>query len=684
MSDDREIRQEISGTVAGHVIQADTINGGVTIYGAPARDIAVAEEVPEPPRHYTNFRPQLNTITDRMRPAVPGAGPNVEVIVGQPGSGRTGLACKWVAEHSPDYPDGNYFAQLAEETDAYQILADWLTSYFGYSYQDLPPGLAGVRKLWRSKTKNKRVLIVVDDASRYEDVEVLLPGQGESAVLVVSVDELTRFVTEHAVRPIELTPLGRDQALALLGTRIGRDRVATEPAAAAELAEICDWSPTPLNIVAALLAIDPHLTIVEQVKRLKDQGVLTQLGLNVVYDAAYDRLAEDGKQAYRALGAHPGKPMTIRVEAVAAALGIDVDAARRALDTLFTASLAGKPSSGGYRLSSLVAEHAAAKAGVDLAALRSAFIAYYRDYGLRCAEKLIPNRGWWRGMTPVEDREVALRWLIDNGPAIVVAADAAMAVGDYRSVVLLCLVGWPLDTITGNPARMVRLNQLGVKAANALGDDLFRSVTHTQLGFGYRDQRNWAGATEVFEIAMTLGTPESKATAVEALGLMHRNQGQPERALPLLTENLQLAREILDADPDDPVARRRHRMARFHLATVLEPAAAVPELRQVLAEFTKAGDERNQAKINYRLGLKLTEGGDGPAAIEPLRIGADLAEANKMILEQGLCHRALADADPADAESHLRTASRILRGHFPEEDAEVRARMTELGFTDQP
>jgi tetratricopeptide (TPR) repeat protein len=165
---------------------------------------------------------------------------------------------------------------------------------------------------------------------------------------------------------------------------------------------------------------------------------------------------------------------------------------------------------------------------------------------------------------------------------------------------------------------------------------------------------------------------------------MYRNQGQPQRALPLLTENLRLAEQIRNAAPDDQVAQRRYRMARFHLATVLDPAAAVPELLRVLDEFTEAGDERNQARTNYRLGRALTEGGNGPAAIEPLRTGADLAEANKIILEQGMCHRVLADADPTDAESHLREASRILRGHFPDEDAEVRARMAQLGFTDEP
>ena len=675
MAEQGRIHQDVSGTVTGNVVQANNI--GQVIVNGPQREVALAEEVPEPPRHYTNFAPELTTITNTVRPADGDPGPHVQVVTGQPASGKTGLVCQWAKEHGEHYPDGVFYVRLTKEPDIYQVLAGWLTYYFGYAHHELPPGLAGLRKLWRSKTRGKRMLVVIDDAASYEDVEALLPGRGESAVLVVSIDEVVRFSARLAARPIRLTPLHDDQALALLGRRIGRQRVDAERDAAIELVKICGRSPGPLNIVGAVLDLDPHLTIAAQVERLTEQGVLTHLGLSVIFDAAYDRLTPDEQRAYHALGAHPGARLVAGLDAVAAAIGLDVPATERALDKLYTVSLAGKPGAGRYQLNRLVAEHAAARAGADLAALRAGFIAYYRDLGLRCAETLMPNRGWWPGITPLEDRAIAQAWLVTNGPAIHASAEASANAGDHLSVVLLCLANWPLDTLGGNPARMVRLNQLGVAAATALGNDLLRSIMYTQLGFGYRDQSDWPHATEAFETAMRLGTNASTATATEALALMLRNQGEPARARTLLTRNLELADRIRAENPDEASAERRHRMARFHLATVLPPEQAVPELREVRVAFD--GDQRNQAKINLWLGRKFIESGDVAAAIAPLLAAADLAESSKLTREHGLAHEALADADTANAHAHLREASRILRLGFPDDEARVRARMTEPG-----
>ncbi len=343
MADEGRNHQEVSGTVTGNVVQANTI--GQIVFNAP-RNTALAEEVPEPPRHYTNFAPELTAITNAIRPADADLGPHVQVITGQPASGKTGLVCKWAEDHGEHYPGGVFFARLTEEPDTYQILAGWLSSYFDYAYRELPPSLAGVRKLWRSKTRDRRVLLVLDDAASYQDVETLLPGRGESAVLVVSIDEVARFSAGLAARPIRLTPLHDDQALALLGKRIGRERVETEQDAAIELVKICGRLPGPLNIAGAVLDLDPHLTIAAQVRRLTEQGVLTHLGLNVIYDAAYDRLTPDEQRAYHALGAHPGAQLVISADAIAAAIDLDIPATERALDKLYTVSLAGKRGAG--------------------------------------------------------------------------------------------------------------------------------------------------------------------------------------------------------------------------------------------------------------------------------------------------------------------------------------------------
>lgn len=679
MSEDEraDIQQNI-GNVHGGAVQAGTINGDVYLGGSKP---VPAAELPAPPKHYTNFDQERKTMTAALLPVDDRIGPHIELIIGAVGSGRTGLVCQWVAEHRERYPDGIFFAELTEKTDIYGILACWLMNHFNYEYGKLPTGLAELRGLWRSKTTGKRVLIFVDDAIKPEDVESLLPGPGPSAVLVVSIDDLTDFVAAHPLDPIWLTPMHKDQALALFGAYIGTERVDAEREAAATLAGICDWLPRPLSIVAGRLSLDKYLTIAELLELLADSDeVLTRLRMRVVYDGIYERIDEVEQRVYCALGAHPGAQLVVAVDAIAAVLGIDVRKVTRALDRLCAVNLVDKRGRGRYQLSSLVARHAAAKAGADLLGLRAAFVIHYRDHGLRCAEKLMPNRGWRPGIVPLDKDQDALIWLVENGPAIEAAADEAASSGDHLSVVLLCLANWPLDILGGNLDRMVRLNLLGVHAANAMGDDVFRSIMYTQLGFGYRDQGDWENATGAFQAAMKLGTPESKATALEAYGLMLRKQGKTGEAIVPLTENLEMAKQILDAKPDDPAAQRRFRMARFHLATVLPPNEAIPELRAVLKEF--AGDKRNQAKISLRLGGKLIDGNDHAAAIDPLRAARTLAKETGLTWEQGQACRLLAEADPANAREHLREAADIFRAAYPEDYAEVRARMTELGFAD--
>jgi tetratricopeptide (TPR) repeat protein len=672
-----EIHQQFSGS-AENVVQiahADHVHLAIQELKR-----SQAYEVPVPVRHYTNFDTQRKAVTATLRPLSGDLGPAIMLISGEPGSGKTQLASQCAYENSDRYSDGIFYAPLAETSDPQSTLTGWLSHYYDYGYNELPPSLSGVQRLWRSVTRGKRVLVVIDDALKAEDAEALLPGHGESAALVVSTGRFDQFIARHAVHEIKLSPLQEDQALALLGHRIGQERVAAERESAKKLAEICGYLPGPLNISGAMLSRDEHRKIAALVRRLTNKGVVTHLGLTVLYDAAFDRLSAEAKQVYRVLGAHPGAHLMIGVPAVASVLGMDPDDAEEALDELFEASLVGSNGAARYQLSTLVATHAATKASGDLVRFRESFVAYYRDYGLRCAEKLTPNRGFWRGITPVADRTQALDWLVGNGPAIVASAVAAEEAGADESVVMLCLASWPLDILSGNLARMVRLNLLGVEAARNLGNDALRSVLHTQLGFGYRDQKKWALARDAFETAMTLGTRESMATGREGLALMYRNQGQPEQARPLLVENLEIAKTILADKPQDPSARRRVRLARFHLSTVESPAVAVRELREVLTEFAKDEDERNQAKVNYWLGLKLLAGGAGPAAVEPLTAATELARSNKMAREEGVAHRALADADPDNAEAHLREASRILRVGFPDDDAEVQARMTELGL----
>ena len=679
MTDEHKIHQDISGTVTGNVIQASSI--GTVINNAPPPTVSLADEIPGSVRHYINYQPQLDAITRAARLDEDGTGLAVVEIHGGPLSGKSEVAYQWAKRHQDHFSGGRFHAELGPDADLYSVLARWLR-YRGHALDRLPPTLAELGGFWRSETAGARLLIMLDGAGS-EDIELLMPSGGGSTVLVIPMPgaTLAKFRARRSTAtPVRLTPLTVDQALALLTHRLdeGREdngRVEQEREAAERLIEICHHSAGVLNIAAGMLVLDADALIDELVERLERDGVTTHLGLTVIFDAAYDVLDENVRRVYRAFGAHPGAQLPITKDAVAAALDLTPRQADDALDILSQASLIRRAGRRAYSLNSQVAEHAADKAGAELPALRAAFIAYYRDYGMRCAETLKPGRGWTDQVTPLASYEEAQRWLVDNETAI----QAAATWGDHASVIQLCLVTWPIYQRGGYTAKMVKLNQFGVKAAAALTDrdpahEWQLSLMLTQLAFAYRQQGELESAAKTFRWAATIGNAESRQSALEGLGLALRDQGLIEDARQALDENLRQAERIGGAP-------RRTAMARWHRSTVLPPEAAVDELTAVRTAFE--AEPENLVKIDYWLGATLRRRGDRAEARTVLDRATEGAQRHNMQRELGLIQLELADVDPADAEQHLRAALRILQSGFPVEARRVRTRMTELGFAEQ-
>ncbi|HJP75074.1 MAG TPA: hypothetical protein VJ914_12440 [Pseudonocardiaceae bacterium] len=692
MADEREFHQEVSGDTTGNVLQArdvDTIN--ISNYYGPSLPEKIAEEIPPSVKRYINYRDRLDEIAGAAGPESRDDGPFVVEIAGAPRSGKSTIAYQYSRQHKAGFPGGRFRAELGPGVQLYPIVSRWL-GYLGHSRDRLPPTLSGISDFWRSETANRTLLMLLDGACS-EDIEYLLPGGPRSAVLVVPGPsaKLTEFRARHSITKVKLTPLTKEQALALLTHRLdeGQEehgRVASEPEAAARLIEICGHSAGLLSIAAGMLA-DRQATITELVQRLERRGVTRHFRLTVIFDAAHDFLDEIAKRVYRAFGAHPGQGLSVSTDALAAALGIELYDVEDALDALLQASLIERSSGGRYLLTPFIADHATAKArdNGELQAVRDAFIAYYRDYGLRYAETLKPGRGWENDITPLGDHDSALSWLIDNQDAIAASIEAAAKAADHRSVVRLCLVTWPIYQRDGDAARMVELNKRGVAAGSALADEnkadeKLLSIMLTQLAFGYRQQREWDLAITTLEWASTVGSPESRQSAIEGIGLVLRDQGKIPQARTVLEENLRQAKEIAAAyrlaEPDRITRPRRVAMARFHLATVIEPEVAIAELTSVREVF--AAEPENLAKIGLWLGRKLIALGKRTAAVPVLDEAAKLADQANAPRELGLINLARADAEPENAKFHLRSALRLLEFGFDADADDVRARMAEL------
>ncbi len=128
---------------------------------------------------------------------------------------------------------------------------------FGVPEQRIPAGLAARAALFRSITASKRLLIVLDDVAESTRYEALLPS-GESAVLCTGRASLLKIpgLTEYRV-----DGLPTDEALDLLASLAGVERVFAEVDSARRIVELCGHLPLAIRAAGARLRARPHCTL---------------------------------------------------------------------------------------------------------------------------------------------------------------------------------------------------------------------------------------------------------------------------------------------------------------------------------------------------------------------------------------------------------------------------------------
>jgi NB-ARC domain len=192
------------------------------------------------------------------------------VVTGQVGVGKSAFALRLARQVANDLPDGQLYANLATRDAAgsgvWDVMAGFLRA-LGVPAQQIPddPGERG--GLYRSLLAQRRVVVLLDDVRDEHQVRPLLAATRRSQILVTS---CARLAGLDAAERIDLGVLDTEQALALIGTVAGMDRVSAEPRTSAELVELCDHLPLALNVAARRLAAHPGWTVEHAVSRLRD------------------------------------------------------------------------------------------------------------------------------------------------------------------------------------------------------------------------------------------------------------------------------------------------------------------------------------------------------------------------------------------------------------------------------
>ncbi|GAB3279152.1 helix-turn-helix domain-containing protein [Parasphingorhabdus pacifica] len=323
---------------------------------------------------------QLLNIT-RMTTGSTSHGP-VAIVSGLPGVGKTRLATALAQEGQEDFPDGRLFVDLRGTDERplapYAVLERLLRAATA-SDPHIPRELDERASLWRWLVGDRRMLLVLDNASDEAQVRPLIPGGHHCTTLVTSRRSLTGIDSTHRM---QLDVLAPHESVALLTDVIGDARVHIEQAAIADIAALCGDLPLALRIAANKLTGQPQWTVRHLADRLDDPRqalsalVAGDIQMRSAFTASYRTLDSVARMVFRRLGLVPAP--TVTAPLAGAAAGLDLWTAEEALATLAdNGMLQLDTSTGCYRIHHLARTFAAerlseedSEAAIDAAAER--------------------------------------------------------------------------------------------------------------------------------------------------------------------------------------------------------------------------------------------------------------------------------------------------------------------------
>ncbi|WP_317987194.1 ATP-binding protein [Streptomyces kanamyceticus] len=574
----------------------------------------------------------------------------VEAIDGMGGVGKTAMAVHLAHRLRDRFPDGRLFLHLgghASDRDplpATRALAE-LLRLLGLPPKELPQDLDELVSLWRTTVRDRRMMVILDDAADTGQVRPLLPGDSPTAVVVTSRRRLPGL---PGVRPVSLDVLPRDDAVLLFERRVD-GRCVTRRAEVEEIILRCGHLPLAIEIAASRLLSRPSWSTSDLLDQLTAGSAhLPELRdgertLRHVFDLSCRALTPPQRLVFRRMGLHFG--VEFGPHAVAALAGLPVEETDRILEELLSQHLISEPSPHRFSMHDLLREYARSLYDDDAlepeGEVRKA-VRQLMDHYVQVADRADRMAYPFRSRIPLDaegtpaatgrrtgpeitDAHAAERWLMTEGANLLDTLDWIRQNGPESQLAQAVHVLAGFLDMEGHLVAAEPLLRRAVAHWRSVGDGAARaralldlSAVHTHSG-AYEE--GIAAAREAQDIARTLQDGELESEAIHQLSIPLWQTGRYALVRSLQQHSLSY---LVQTEKTLQTARVRNLLGIAHLH-LGEKVEAVECFVAALAGFTAEGDDRGRYRTLNNMAELFRKNGDPEAAEKSYREAIELS-----------------------------------------------------------
>ncbi|MGR6322497.1 BTAD domain-containing putative transcriptional regulator [Micromonospora soli] len=625
----RRIYAEELGIEPGAALQElhqRLLTGDVTASGPELPRVASVRSLP---RAISDFTGREQTVV-RLVKEIAEEGARVQLIDGMAGSGKTTLAVHVASALGDRFPDAQLFIDLHGHSERAPVTpaaaVDTLLGQLGVPPRRIPVDLEGRLAVWRTELANRRAVVVLDNAASAAQVAPLLPNGPENLVLVTS---RRRLIGLDGGRPSSLPVLDLDEAVEMLGRVAGPERVAAEPAAAAEVVRRCGHLPLAIRLAGARLAHRPRWRVADLAARLAARrDPLAELAagersVGQAFALSYAQVSAPAQRLFWLLGLHPGGRFDSGV--AAALVELPLTEAQDLLDELVDAHLAEEVEPGRYRLHDLLREYARMVLTEPArAADRRAGVARLLDHYLYVATAIARTTEPSPGIEDVHHlpppprpdllaagQELGRPWLDENRSTMTALVRLAETEGFLRHCWQLARAPWWFNFHGGHLDELVETHTIAMRAAQQLRDEEAMALTANRLAATYNRLARFTEAIRLMEGVVDryrrLGRRRETVHHLINVAGAHVSSNEYRRGLACLDEVLDLG--LL---PEDVAARLPNLLNNRSLVLTLlgRYAEALRDARHHLLLGRRNGDPWHVANATGHLGMIRRRMGD--------------------------------------------------------------------------